>query len=48
MPVIDEPVRANETYASTFDRGELPLAPARGLAILTCMDARLLPSRVRP
>jgi carbonic anhydrase len=45
MPVIDELLRANERYAGTFDRGGLPLPPARGLAILTCMDARILPSR---
>jgi carbonic anhydrase len=45
MPVIDELVRANETYAKSFDRGHLPLPPARGIAILTCMDARILPSR---
>jgi carbonic anhydrase len=45
MPAIDELLRANETYARTFDRGHLPLPPARRLAILTCMDARLVPSR---
>ena len=45
MPVIDELLRANETYAGTFDRGNLALPPARRLAILTCMDARILPSR---
>ncbi len=45
MSAIDELVRANAEYARTFDRGELPLPPARHLAILTCMDARLLPSR---
>jgi carbonic anhydrase len=45
MSTIDELVRANEAYARTFDRGDLPLPPARRLAILTCMDARILPSR---
>ena len=45
MSVIDELVRANESYASSFDRGHRPLPPARHLAILTCMDARILPSR---
>jgi carbonic anhydrase len=45
MSTIDELVRANETYAATFDRGHLPLPPARRLAIVTCMDARILPSR---
>jgi carbonic anhydrase len=45
MPVIDELLRANETYARTFDRGDLPLPPSRRLTVLTCMDARILPSR---
>ncbi|MDQ3137183.1 MAG: carbonic anhydrase [Gemmatimonadota bacterium] len=45
MPVIDELLRANQEYARGFDRGHLPLPPARRLAILTCMDARIIPSR---
>jgi len=45
MSTIDELVQANAAYASTFDRGHLPLPPARHVAILTCMDARILPSR---
>jgi carbonic anhydrase len=46
MAIIDEMLQANERYASTFDRGDLPLPPKRGIAIVTCMDARILPSRV--
>jgi carbonic anhydrase len=46
MSVIDELVRANEEYARHFDHGDLPLPPARRVAVLTCMDARILPSRV--
>ena len=46
MAVIDELLQANEEYARTFDRGDLPLPPARRLAIVTCMDARILPSKV--
>jgi carbonic anhydrase len=45
MSTIDELVQANDAYARTFDRGHLPLPPARHVAILTCMDARILPSR---
>lgn len=45
MSTIDELVLANEAYARSFDRGHLPLPPARKVAILTCMDARILPSR---
>jgi carbonic anhydrase len=37
---------ANENYASTFGaKAELALPPARGFAILTCMDARLDPAK---
>jgi carbonic anhydrase len=46
MPVRDEVLAANEEYASTFgDKSELALPPARGFAILTCMDARLDPAK---
>lgn len=45
MPVVDEVIHANEEYARTFgDKSELALPPARGFAILTCMDARLDPA----
>ncbi len=46
MSVIDELIQANQAYAKGFDRGDLPMPPARQVAILTCMDARILPSRV--
>ncbi|MCI0370032.1 MAG: carbonic anhydrase, partial [candidate division NC10 bacterium] len=45
MSTIDELVQANEGYARTFDKGHLPLPPARQAAVLTCMDARIIPSR---
>jgi carbonic anhydrase len=45
MPVIDELIRANQEYSKTFDRGDLPLPPARRVAIVTCMDARIIPSK---
>ena len=46
MPVRDEVLRANEEYANSFGaRGDLALPPARGFAILTCMDARLDPAK---
>jgi carbonic anhydrase len=45
MSAIDELIRANQKYAGTFDRGDLQLPPTRRLAILTCMDARILPSK---
>lgn len=45
MSAIDELLRANTGYARTFDLGDLPTPPRRKLAIVTCMDARILPSR---
>jgi carbonic anhydrase len=45
MSVSDELLAANSEYARTFDRGTLPMPPARRLAIVTCMDARIVPSR---
>ena len=44
--VLNEVLRANEKYAASFgDKGKLPLPPGRQFAILTCMDARLHPSK---
>lgn len=45
MAVFDEFLRANRTFAADFDRGDLPMPPARKVAVLTCMDARLHPSK---
>ena len=45
MPVLDEIITANERYATGFDKGELPMPPARHFAIVTCMDARLDPAK---
>ncbi|MEV4760579.1 carbonic anhydrase [Micromonospora sp. NPDC049559] len=43
MSVTDELLANAERYQATFDKGELPLPPARGVAVLACMDARLNP-----
>lgn len=46
MGIRDEVLQANEAYAASFGaKGELALPPARGFAILTCMDARLDPAK---
>ena len=46
MPVLAEVLSANDDYAATFGaKSELALPPARGFAILTCMDARLDPAK---
>ena len=41
MSVTDDLLRNNEEYASSFDKGDLPLPPAKGVAVVACMDARL-------
>jgi carbonic anhydrase len=43
VSTTDELLRNAEAYAASFDKGNLPLAPARKLAVLACMDARLNP-----
>src|ERR671933_1480994 len=45
MSVLDEILAANDPYAASFDKGDLPAPPARRLAVVTCMDARLDPAR---
>jgi carbonic anhydrase len=43
--VLSEVLNANQKYCAEFgDKGKLALPPARRLAILTCMDARLDPA----
>ncbi len=44
MSVRDEVLAANERYAAAFDKGGLAIPPARRLAVVTCMDARLDPA----
>jgi carbonic anhydrase len=43
--ILTEVLKANDGYASRFTQGDLALPPARGFAILTCMDARLDPAK---
>jgi carbonic anhydrase len=43
MSVTDELLANAREYAARFDKGELPLPPARKIAVLACMDARLNP-----
>src|SRR5450432_4803005 len=45
--IVDEVLRANGEYVKSFgDKGKLALPPARGFAILTCMDARIDPAKL--
>jgi carbonic anhydrase len=43
VSTTDELLRNAEAYAAGFDQGDLPLPPARKIAVLACMDARLNP-----
>jgi carbonic anhydrase len=43
MTVTDELLGNARRYAETFDKGDLPLPPAKHIAIVACMDARLSP-----
>ncbi len=46
MTATDELLKNNEDYVAGFDRGELPLPPAKKVAVVACMDARLVPTRI--
>src|SRR5205807_2210426 len=46
MTVTDELLRNNERFAESFDKGDEPLPPARKLAVVACMDARLHVSKL--
>src|SRR3954470_19637718 len=41
VSVTDELLANNEAYVASFDKSELPLPPAKKLAIVACMDARI-------
>jgi carbonic anhydrase len=41
MTITDELLQNNAAYADSFDKGDLPAPPARGAAVVACMDARL-------
>ena len=41
MSVTDELLANNEAYVASFDKADLPLPPAKKLAIVACMDARI-------
>jgi carbonic anhydrase len=41
MGIYEENLTANQHYAEKFALGHLPMPPARKLAVVACMDARL-------
>ena len=46
MSTTDQLLDNAKSYASEFDKGDLPLPPARKVAVVACMDARLDPQKV--
>ena len=46
MSATDEVLQNAERYAEQFDKADLPMPPGRKLAVVACMDARLIPTRV--
>lgn len=46
MSTIDALLAHNDAWARTFDLGHLPIPPAKKLAVVACMDARLTVERV--
>jgi carbonic anhydrase len=47
LSVIDELIEANRHFADAAGKVEQPaLPPRRGVAIVTCMDARIVPARL--
>jgi carbonic anhydrase len=45
MALLDEIKTANDAYAASFTKGDLPMPPGRKFAVVACMDARLDPAR---
>jgi carbonic anhydrase len=43
MTATEELLRSAQRYAAAFDRGDLPMPPAKRVAVVACMDARLNP-----
>src|SRR5213596_1147785 len=46
MSITDQLLENNEAYAERFDKPDLALPPAKKVAVIACMDARLLPSKI--
>ena len=45
MAVTDQLIKANEQFAQSFEKGDLPMPPAKGVAVIACMDARKHPEK---
>src|SRR6476619_8491647 len=45
MAAVDELLAANRSFSEGFDEGGKPMPPARGVVVVTCMDARIDPAK---
>ena len=45
MSATEDLIANNAGYVATFSKGSLPLPPAKKMAVLACMDARLDPAK---
>lgn len=45
MSATEDLIANNAGYVATFSKGSLPLPPAKKVAVLACMDARLDPAK---
>jgi carbonic anhydrase len=43
VSITDELLQNNAAYAASFQAGDLPMPPAKQVAVLACMDARINP-----
>jgi carbonic anhydrase len=41
MSITETLLKNNDTYAESFDKGDLPMPPSNKVAVVACMDARL-------
>ena len=46
MSVTDELLANAERFAEAFDKGDLPMPPGKGVAVVACMDARVNPNGI--
>ena len=46
MTITDSLLANADRYAARFDKGDLSSSPAKKVAVVACMDARLIPTRV--
>jgi carbonic anhydrase len=46
MSATNEFLEANQSYAQTFTKGDKPMPPAKKVAVVACMDARIETGRL--